>query len=105
MHWSFMSGERLVTGLKLAAVLAALPLASREAVAQHSPRSGVEAHPAPTVTSSPTVFAQPVAVSLAPVVLMSDGSIFANFGYGFERVARTCSSSLVVGQPTVVASN
>jgi len=105
MHWSFMAGKRLVTGLKLMAVLATLPLASREAVAQHAPRAGVEAHPAPAAASNQTVFAQPAAVSLAPVVLMSDGSIFANFGFGFERVSRSCSNTLTVGQPTVVGSN
>ena len=99
-----MVSKRLVTGLKLAAVLA-LSFASREAAGQHAPRAGVEAHPAPAVTSNPTLFAQPVAVSLAPVVLMSDGSIFANFGFGFERVARSCSATQVIGQPTVVASN
>jgi len=104
MHWSFMDAKRLATGLKLMVVLAGLTI-SRAAAAQHAPRAGVEAHPAPAVVSNPIVISQPVAVSLMPVVLMSDGTIFANFGFGFERVARACSSTLVVGQPTVVASN
>jgi len=105
MHWSFMDGKRLATGLKLMAVLAGLTF-SRDAAGQHAPRAGVEAHPAPAVVvSSPTAFSQPVAVSFVPMVLMSDGTVFANFGFGFERVARPCSNSLVVGQPAVVASN
>ncbi len=53
-----------------------------------------------------------------PVVLLQDGRVFANFGYGYEQVIRTCSpggfgsvssgygASLVTGggvvQPTVV---
>jgi hypothetical protein len=105
MHWSFMGAKRLATGLKLMAVLAGLALVSQEAAAQHAARAGVEAHPAPSVTSTPTVFSRPVAVSLVPIVTMSDGSIFANFGFGFERVVRPCSNTLAVGQPTVVASN
>ena len=104
MHWSFMDAKRLATGLRLIAVLAGLTI-GREAAAQHAPRAGVEARPAPAVTSNPTVFSQPVTVSLVPMVLMSDGTIFANFGFGFERVSRPCSNTLVVGQPTVVASN
>jgi len=47
----------------------------------------------------------PVLVTLVPAILMSDGSVFANFGFGYEPVYRSCSGAVVVGQPTVVASN
>ena len=50
---------------------------------------------------------QPVQFTLVPAVLMSDGSIYANFGYGFEPVMRSCvSNALVVpGQAQRIASN
>ena len=49
--------------------------------------------------------------SVIPAVVLNDGSIFANFGYGYERVFRSCSSGgtvvrqPVVGSPVVVGSN
>jgi hypothetical protein len=54
-----------------------------------------------------TVFRrQPMAYTLVPAMVMSDGSVYANFGYGFEPVYRSCSGGVVVGQPTtVVAGN
>ena len=49
--------------------------------------------------------------SVIPAVVLDDGSIFANFGYGYERVFRSCSGGgavvrqPVVGSPLVVGSN
>jgi len=114
-----MESKRLAAELKLMLVAGAVFLGSGRAHAQYSngqwrlppssgtTRTGVEARPQTTTTVSPIGFpmAQPVAVTLVPVVLMSDGSVFANFGFGFEPVMRPCASTLVVGQPTVVASN
>ena len=39
--------------------------------------------------------------SVIPAVVLNDGSIFADFGYGYERVFRSCSSNAVVRQPVV----
>ncbi|HYC50312.1 MAG TPA: hypothetical protein VEB19_04295 [Gemmatimonadaceae bacterium] len=37
-----------------------------------------------------------------PAVLLADGSVYANFGYGYEPVYRSCySGGVVVGQPLV----
>ena len=51
--------------------------------------------------------AQPVQFTLVPAILMSDGSIFANFGFGYEPVMRSCVSNVVVvpGQGQRIASN
>jgi hypothetical protein len=57
------------------------------------------------VTPGTTVFpVQPVAFNLVPAILMSDGTVWANFGFGFEPVVRSCGT-LVVGQPAVVGGN
>jgi hypothetical protein len=70
----------------------------------------VEQKPAPVVVvdqpgMSSTVFRQPVAYMLVPAILMSDGSVLANFGSGFELVSRSCSGGVVVGQPQVIGGN
>ena len=44
--------------------------------------------------------AQPVLFTLVPAVIMSDGSIFANFGFGLEPVLRSCAAAAT----TVVVS-
>jgi hypothetical protein len=70
--------------------------------------------PAPTIFLQPglgqSVFVrQPVAFVLIPAILMSDGTVLANFGMGFEQVSRACGGNVVVSsqmsQPTVIASN
>ena len=48
---------------------------------------------------------QPVAFNLVPAILMSDGTVWANFGFGFEPISRPCSQPFVVGQPAVVGAN
>ena len=35
----------------------------------------------------------PVAYTLLPAIVMSDGSVFANFGYGYLQVSRPCAVS------------
>jgi hypothetical protein len=52
--------------------------------------------------------AQPVQFTLVPAIIMSDGSILANFGFGYEPVLRSCSSPVVVvvgGAPRRIAGN
>jgi hypothetical protein len=47
----------------------------------------------------------PVAVRFLPAVLMSDGSILADFGFGLEPVTRPCSAPVVTRSVRVVAGN
>lgn len=47
----------------------------------------------------------PVAVRFLPAVLMSDGSILADFGFGLEPVSRPCSAPFVTRSVRVVAGN
>jgi hypothetical protein len=71
-------------------------------------RLAVEVKHQPTVFAQPglhsSLFRQPVAFSLVPAVLMSDGTMFANFGGGFQPMVR-CAGGVVVGQPRVIGSN
>jgi len=53
----------------------------------------------------------PVAFTLLPAVIMSDGRVFADFGFGYEPVARSCAPAHTVApafstaQVPVVAGN
>ena len=135
MHWSFMATKRFSrTSRTLAAVLG-LGIALAPADAQMvngrwqmpagsggSGRQGVvverPASPQPVFVPNPTAPipgnpsypiqpVQPVQFALVPALLMSDGSIFANFGFGYEPVLRSCVSTVVVvsGQPQRIGSN
>jgi hypothetical protein len=118
MHWSFMAMKRFSSfTLTLAAVLGSSVSVAAAADAQmvngrwQLPAKGatgarqgvvVEGPPArqPTLVPNPTApipgnlsypqQAQPVQFTLVPAILMSDGSIFANFGFGYEPVMRSC---------------
>jgi hypothetical protein len=79
-------------------------------------RQGVERRPQPVVVvTQPGNYYQPgyypgavypVAYTTIPAVLMSDGSIWANFGYGYEPVTRACVvQTAPSSQPVVVAGN
>lgn len=48
---------------------------------------------------------QPIAFVMIPAILMSDGTVLANFGMGYEPVTRSCGGTVVVTTPQVVASN
>ncbi|MGH7678730.1 MAG: hypothetical protein ACRENU_09705 [Gemmatimonadaceae bacterium] len=61
--------------------------------------------PAVVITPGPQFPVQPVAFSFVPAVLMSDGTVWANFGFGFEPIFRPCAQPLMVGQPAVVGAN
>jgi hypothetical protein len=52
-----------------------------------------------------TVFPRQSSVIWVPAIVTSDGRVFANFGFGYEQVFRSCSSAVVVGQPAVIAGN
>lgn len=88
---------------------------------QLSPQGGgikaIARDPAPTVivvTPSP-VFHQPffqhqffprraLTLIMVPAVVLSNGSVFADFGFGFEPIFRSCGGA-VVGPTRVVAGN
>lgn len=76
-------------------------------------RTGVETRPAPptvvVVQPSPfpgVVFQQQVTWMVLPAVLLSDGTVLANFGMGYEAVTRSCGNSFVVSnEHRVIAGN
>lgn len=49
----------------------------------------------------------PYGATVIPAVLLQNGQVYADFGYGFEPVYRSCYAGSVVvsGQPTVIGSN
>ena len=113
--------KRLDLGTTLLAALAfAVPLGAQQGgkfslPAQGAVRQGVEARPQPTVVvvtpnsyyhnpSYPTQ-PRPVLFTLVPALLMSDGSIFANFGFGYEPVIRSCGATYVTRPVQVVGAN
>ena len=110
--------KRLDLGTALVLTLAAVAPAGAQQggkfslPAQGSTRQGVEARPQATTVvvdpygnpSYPQQAPRPVQYTLIPAVLMSDGSIFANFGFGYEPVVRSCSAVVVGGQPQRIAA-
>lgn len=120
----------LKIGGTLLGFVLALALASRAADAQQvngvwtlTPQAsagnrGIARDPQPTVIivtpssgfntglNDRTVFPRhPIAFTMIPAIIMSDGTVVADFGFGFEPVVRSCSGGVVVGQPRVMASN
>ena len=90
-------GTALLAGLLAAAPLGAQSGGKFSLPAQGAARQGVEARPPQTVVvdqnyyyRNPSYPVQPVQFIMVPAVLMSDGSIFANFGFGYEPVIRSC---------------
>jgi hypothetical protein len=70
------------------------------------PRIGYAATPAPPPAAVPLQSVQPTfyyspngyLLNGAPFLVLSDGSVLANFGNGYERVLRPCASSRSVSQ-------
>lgn len=107
------TGFRLNGAAWMAAVAASLALAGM-AGAQSQPLrlpEGQSARPTVRVTlgsqplyrNVPTTYpayhsypAYPVAVMYLPAVLMSDGSVYADFGWGYRPVRRACRQSRVI---------
>jgi hypothetical protein len=53
-----------------------------------------------------TFVPQPVAYTLMPAYVLSDGTVIADFGLGFEPVRRFCGDQFVItGSPQVTATN
>jgi hypothetical protein len=114
--------------LKIAGIILALAAGSAGAQLtggrwQLSPNTGgggsrgIARDPQPTViVVTPPVFHQPffphqffprraLTLITVPAIVLSDGSVFANFGFGFEPVFRSCSGGIVVAPMRVVGAN
>lgn len=52
-----------------------------------------------------TVFPQHSSIIWVPAIVTADGRVFANFGFGYEPVYRSCAGAVVVGQPSVIGGN
>jgi hypothetical protein len=123
MHWSFMMAKRLDIRAGLVVVLLSV---TGPAVVQgqlsggewHLPtgtagKTGVVPKPQPQIVivqpQSPRyhrVFPRyPGGATVVPALMLADGRVFADFGFGYEPVYRSCSSAVVVGQPRVIAGN
>lgn len=108
-------GTALLVALAVAAPVGAQTGGKFTLPVQKAVRQGVEARPAQTVVvvdpynyyRNPSYPMQPVPVqfTLVPAVLMSDGSIFANFGFGYEPVFRSCSAVVVTGPVRRIGAN
>lgn len=108
-------GMALVAGLLATAPVGAQSGGKFSLPAQGAVRQGVEARPPQTVVvdpyshyrnpSYPAHPVQPVQFILVPALLMSDGSIFANFGFGYEPIVRSCSAVVVTGSTQRIGSN
>lgn len=126
MHWSFMAMKRFVLIAMVAAGSLAGPANAQLVNGKWQPpkssgsRQGVIVTPtpaaAPVLPANPSLLpalfgnpsypirpvppVQPVAFTLVPAIIMSDGSILADFGFGYEPVVRSCAGgSTVVVQP------
>ena len=69
-----------------------------------APRQGTEVRPAQRETPRATLNNGAVPLRVIRAVLMSDGSIVADFGFGLERVVRACSSEAANMPLRIVAS-
>ena len=86
--------------------LAPQPAGSRAVQAPPPPQTTVFAFPSSPTFNQPVFPRQPVMFTYIPAILMSDGSVFANFGFGYEPVRRSCGNQVVLSnQIQVVAGN
>lgn len=101
-------GTAFVVALAIAAPAGAQTGGKFTLPTQKAVRQGVEVRPPQTVVVDPYNYYRnpsyplqpvPVQFTLVPAVLMSDGSIFANFGFGYEPVVRSCNAVVVVRGP------
>jgi hypothetical protein len=82
--------------------------AARPHVLVPNPTAPIPGNPSyPIHHVQPVQPVRPVQFTVVPAIVMSDGSIFANFGFGFEPVLRSCVANVVVvgGQPQRIGSN
>jgi hypothetical protein len=81
------------------------PQPAGTAAVARDPQPFVVVSPTPTVFSRSVFPRQAVLFTTIPAILLSDGTIVANFGFGFEPVYRACGGAVVVGEPRVIAGN
>jgi hypothetical protein len=91
------AGAQLVNGQWQLSPRTSGVAASSKGVAR-SPQQGVViVEPSHMPVHQRSVFPRrPVQFTYIPAVLMSDGSVFADFGFGYEPVTRACSGNLVL---------
>jgi hypothetical protein len=89
------------------------PANSRRGVATAPRQPTVVVVPSSSVVN-PVFPRQPIAFTWIPAILMSDGTVMADFGMGYEQVTRSCNNTVVVqsqqstvfsSEPRVVAGN
>jgi hypothetical protein len=85
-------------------------LAASAAQAQSKPRVAGIAPPPPAQTTAGAANSSSVMYGSVPVLVTADGRIYANFGYGYEQVIRSCgfhpaASSTPAYRPSNVPSN
>lgn len=99
--------KQILFGMTAVACLAAFPLEAQKArrtTVAHASSPADQPAPAPTTPSqyAPPIYYQngnvPVA---APFLVLSDGSILADFGGGYERVLRSCAPAQAPVQANV----
>ena len=105
----------LSLGVALSPVGAQSRTVFRADPAQPNSQRGVQVQRQPTVVVVPQPFVsslvfprQPVAFITIPAILLSDGTVLADFGLGYAPVTRACNSQVVVlsgSQPRVIAGN
>jgi hypothetical protein len=125
IRWSFIAVRVLTIGLYALGLTAGLAFSVSTVDAQLvngrfqlPPQSagssrGVARAPEPTVivvspsTLHRSVFPRrPLYFTMIPAVVMSDGSVLADFGFGFEPVVRSCAGTVFLsGEPKVIAGN
>ena len=83
------------------------PPASRRATEAPRPQPTVVVVPQAPAGSfiNRPLFVQPVAFTLIPAIFLSDGTVLADFGFGYEPVTRACGNAVVMSTPTVFAGN
>lgn len=66
------------------------PAKASGAAGSAAPRQGVQAQPQPVVNATPQANSAVVPIRVIHAVLLSDGSVQADFGAGLEAVQRSC---------------
>ena len=82
------------------------PANSQRAVETPKKQPVVVVVPPSTVFSPQPFYRQPVVFFNIPAILMSDGTVLADFGMGYEQVSRACGNTVVVqNEPRIIAGN
>jgi len=88
-----LAGALLVTATALEAQTQRV-FRPRQGAPRQAAQPITKAEPADVAPASPSY---PISRTLVPAIIMSDGSVYANFGYGYELVRRRCAALPVLG--------